>query len=50
MYKNNSRGSNKFKGFNPLQLSRNLTGKHHANDCYSYTKPQVQFQQMYFPK
>ncbi|RZT95672.1 hypothetical protein EV201_0296 [Ancylomarina subtilis] len=37
MYKNNSRDSSKFKGCSPLQLSRNLTGKHHAFGYYSYT-------------
>ncbi|ACF13478.1 hypothetical protein Ctha_1013 [Chloroherpeton thalassium ATCC 35110] len=38
MYKNNGRLSSKFKGFNPLQLSCNLTGKYHAVGYYSYTK------------
>ena len=37
MYKNNSRGSSKFKGCSPLQLSCNLTGKCHAVGYYSYT-------------
>ncbi len=37
MYKNNSRESSKFKGYNQLQLSCNLTGKCHAVGYYSYT-------------
>ncbi len=37
MYKNNSRDSSKFKGYSPLQLSCNLTGKCHAVGYYSYT-------------
>ena len=37
MYKNNSRVSSVFKGFSPLQLSCNLTGKCHAVGYYSYT-------------
>jgi len=37
MYKNNSRGSSKFKGCSPLQLSYILTGKYHAVGYYSYT-------------
>lgn len=37
MYKNNSRGSSKFKGCSPLQLSCKLTGKCHAVSYYSYT-------------
>jgi len=39
MYKNNSRNSSKFKGYNPLQLSCNLTGKCHAICHYSYNLP-----------
>ena len=37
MYKNNSRGSSKFKGCSQLQHSCNLTGKYHAFGYYSYT-------------
>ena len=37
MYKNNSRDNSKFKGYSPLQLSCNLTGKCHAIGYYSYT-------------
>lgn len=37
MYKNNSRDSSKFKGYSPLQLSCNLTGKRYAVGYYSYT-------------
>ena len=37
MYKNNSRGSTKFKGCSPLQLSCGLTGKCYAIDYYSLT-------------
>jgi hypothetical protein len=39
MYKNNSRGSSKFKGCSPLQLLCNLTEKCHTIGYYSYTKP-----------
>ena len=35
--KNNSRDSYKIKGFSPLQLSCNLTGKCHAVGYYFYT-------------
>ena len=38
MCKNNSRNSSKLKGCSPLQLSCNLTGKHHAFGYYSYTQ------------
>ncbi len=38
MYKNNSRNSSEFKGFSPLQLFCNLTGKCYAVGYYSYTK------------
>jgi predicted aconitase len=37
MYKNNSRDSNKFKDFSPLQLSCNLTGMKPAIGYYFYT-------------
>jgi len=38
MHKNNSRNSSKFKGFSPLQLFCNLTGKQPAIGYYSYAK------------
>ena len=37
MYKNNSRDSSEFKGFSPLQLFCNLTGKCNAIGYYSYS-------------
>ena len=37
LYKNNSWDSSKFKGFNPLQFSCNLTGKCQEFGYYSYT-------------
>lgn len=36
--KNNSRYSGKFKGFSPLKLSYNMTGKCYAVGYYSYTQ------------
>ena len=37
MYKNNSRGSSKFKGCSPLQLPCNLTGLKPEIGYYSYS-------------
>ncbi len=37
MYKNNSRDSSKFSGYNTHQLSCNLIGKYHEVGYYSYT-------------
>ena len=48
MYKNNSRDSSVIKGYSPLQLSCNLTGKCHAVGYYSYTQRCVQFKQTQF--
>ena len=42
MYKNTIWDSSKFKGFSPLQLFCNLTGKWHAIGDYSYTKRNAQ--------
>jgi len=39
MYKNNSRNSSEFKGFNPHQLSFRLKGLKSAIGYYSCTKP-----------
>ena len=41
MYKNNSRDSSEFKGFSPLQLLCNLTGKCNASGYYSYSNRQT---------
>jgi len=41
MYKNNSRNRSKFKGYSPLQLSRDLTGKCYLIGYYFNTKTLV---------
>lgn len=38
MHKNNSRNISKFKGFNPIRPSCNLTGMKLAIGYYSYAK------------